>query len=213
MAAISSVEKTAAPHLPQRAWWPCGRPASGMLGFKAFPSLQGLKIKPPTTKGLAGLADCYQSFLLVLSLHVCVWNLLGSWLGSKHGSCTLLAGETPQASQCKQQVLPMSEALHPLSLFLQLCVSRPCLGWNVQPCYRRVFSSLHGSSLNVQGNAKEPECKVLYIQRYKVGFFWSDVCLRVTKAHAEAWLGLLPPVPSLHTTANCNVQWEKTLQN
>lgn len=144
---------------------------------------------------------------------VCVWNLLRLWLGSKHGSCTLLAGETPQASQCKQQVLPVGEALHPLSLFLQLCVSCPCLGWNVQPCYGRAFPRVHGSSFNVQGNAKEPECKVLYIQHDKAGFFRSDVCLKVTKAHAEAWLGLLPPVPSLHTTANCNVQWEKTLQN
>lgn len=49
-----------------------GGTARGMLGFQAFPSLQGLKTKPPNMKGLVGLTDCYQSFLLVLSLCACV---------------------------------------------------------------------------------------------------------------------------------------------
>lgn len=78
------------------------------------------------------------------------------------------------------------------SLFLQLWVSHPCPGWNLQPWYRRAFPSLHGSSFNVHGNAKEPAYEVLHIQHYKAGFFQSSVCLRITKVHAEAWLHLLP---------------------
>lgn len=82
--------KTAAAHLLQRAWWPCGGAASGMLGFEIFYSLQGLKTKPPTTKGLVGLADHCQSFLLVLSLCVCVYVCVTLGLpmqaaGASHG--------------------------------------------------------------------------------------------------------------------------------
>lgn len=80
--------ETVAPHLLQRAWWPCGGAASGMLGFEVFYSLQGLKTKPPTTKWLVELAEHCQSFLLVLSLCVCVCANLGlpvQAAGASHG--------------------------------------------------------------------------------------------------------------------------------
>lgn len=52
-----------------------------------------------------------------------------------------------------------------LSQFLQLWVSHCYPGWNLQPCYRWVFPSVH--CFNIQGNVKEPECKVLYVQHRK----------------------------------------------
>lgn len=55
-----------------------------------------------------------------------------------------------------------------LCQLLQLWVSH-CYypGWNLQPCYSWVFPSVHCSSFNIQGNVKEPECKVLYVQHCK----------------------------------------------
>lgn len=71
-----------------------------------------------------------------------------------------------------------------LSQFLQLWVSHCSPGWNLQHCYRWVFPSVH-CSFNIQGNVKEPEWKVLYVQHHKERVF--PVCCLLESHKSSCW--------------------------
>lgn len=61
--------------------------------------------------------------------------------------------------------------------------------------------------------SKRQNVKSFMFSTTKAEFSQSDACLRITKVHAEDWLGLSPTVSSLQSTASCHFQWENNLQN
>lgn len=140
-------------------------------------------------------------------------------LGSKHGSCTL-ARERACASLCKQQVIPVGEAIPTLPE--QGATSSPSSSSSVLVTapQAEIYNTVTGGCSQVctvlsisKEMSKSQNEKSFMFSTTKREFFQSAACLRVTKVHAEDWRGLLPMVLSLQSTANCHFQWENNLQN
>lgn len=180
-------------------------------GFEAFPSLQALN--PQTPRDWWGsLTAVSHSCWCWAFVCVCVcetsWDhgweanmalapLLRRKLGSPCASSRWFPWVKPSYPSQVWSCAPPAQ-------FLQLWVSHHCWGWNLQPCYRQAFPSVKTLSMSKE-MLKSQNIKSYMFSVTRQGFFQSGVCLRVTKVHAEAWLRLLPTVPSLHSTANCNV--------
>lgn len=133
----------------------------------------------------------------------------GIWLtlGGKCGSCTCTGEELmpPSASSRDSQ-----RWRHPYSSQTWSCFLSQFLHLWVKHCYPGYNPVTAGCSqvctVPLSTSKELSKCrniKSFMFSTTKVEFFQSGVCLRVTKVHADDWLGLLPVVPSLQSTSNC----------